>query len=283
MPQTTALAVNGTVDALPAQWESKMDLIRRSIAKDASPDELELLLYTAKSRGLDPLLRQIHGVSRWDSKLKRKTMTIQVGIDGYRLIAARTGDYAGSDEAVFIEGDPYPVKASVTVWRFARGQRVGFTASAYWSEYYPGDDHGFMWKKMPHVMLGKVAEAQALRKAFPAELSGLLTHEEMDQAGREADTVPSNPLNADTVNGEIVEESAPLELMVTSVKAPLYQQFVRGYHRALELEVPQAEELFGSIKPPIAEADLKAQILVLAGLVQKHTPAPTAPTAEPAQ
>jgi hypothetical protein len=71
----------------------------------------------------------------------------------------------------------------VTVWKILSGVRCPFTATAHWAEYYPGDAQGWAWKKMPHVMLGKCAEALALRKAFPAELSGVYTFEEMEQSG----------------------------------------------------------------------------------------------------
>ena len=70
----------------------------------------------------------------------------------------------------------------VTVYRMVSGQRVAFSASARWAEYAPQGSQGFMWQKMPFLMLGKVAEALALRKAFPLDLSGLYTQEEMAQA-----------------------------------------------------------------------------------------------------
>ena len=70
----------------------------------------------------------------------------------------------------------------MTVYKIVGGQRCGFTATARWDQYFPGEKQGFMWKKMPHLMLGKCAEALAIRKAFPAELSGLYTQEEMQQA-----------------------------------------------------------------------------------------------------
>ena len=49
------------------------------------------------------------------------------------------------------------------------GQRVSFTASARWAEYVQANKDGqpvAMWKKMPYLMLAKVAEALSLRKAF---------------------------------------------------------------------------------------------------------------------
>lgn len=160
------------------EWETKVDLIRRTVAAGATNDDLELFFHQARRAGLDPLAKQIYYVKR-----KGKGV-IQVGIDGLRLIADRTGKYAGSDDAVFsgTTGRNYPEKATVTVYKMVQGQRCPFTATARWDEYFPGDDQGFQWKKMPHAMLGKCSEALALRKAFPADMSGLYIHEEMDQA-----------------------------------------------------------------------------------------------------
>jgi hypothetical protein len=74
-----------------------------------------------------------------------------------------------------------PVKATVTVFKYLEGQRYPFTATARWTEYYPGVKVGFQWHIRPYLMLGKCAEALALRKAFPKLLSGMYAQEEMDQ------------------------------------------------------------------------------------------------------
>ena len=112
-----------------------------------------------------------------------------MGIDGYRSIADRTGLYAGSDDYVFdyINQDgsisKEPVKATATVYKLVGGIRCPFVASARMSEYKPKDvNMQFMWNKMPNLMLGKCSESLALRKAFPNELSGTYTDEEMQQA-----------------------------------------------------------------------------------------------------
>jgi phage recombination protein Bet len=138
-------------------------------------DQLEVFLCASKRYGLNPIANQIY------PQLRGNNMTITTGIDGYRLIADRTGKYAGNDDPVF-DDEAQPRKATVTVYKIVGGQRCGFTATARWDQYFPGEKQGFMWKKMPHLMLGKCAEALAIRKAFPAELSGLYTQEEMQQA-----------------------------------------------------------------------------------------------------
>jgi hypothetical protein len=98
-----------------------------------------------------------------------------------RSQAAMTGEMAGSDDAVFTETQEDGIlSATVTVYRLTQGQRFAYAATARWSEYCP--DNAAMWKRMPHTMLGKCAEALALRKAFPQQLAGLYSREEMDQS-----------------------------------------------------------------------------------------------------
>lgn len=162
----------------------EIDLIKETVAKGATDLELKLFLYQAQRTGLDPLSRQIHFVKRWNKKLQREEGSIQTGIDGYRVIADRTGKYAGNDDYEFDDPDGQPKWAKATVYKMVGGQRCAFSATARWSQYYPGEGKGFMWDKMPHVMLGKCAEALALRKAFPDDIT-LYTHEEMMQAAKE--------------------------------------------------------------------------------------------------
>jgi phage recombination protein Bet len=159
----------------------QIELVKRTVAKEATDDELALFLHTCKRTGLDPLAKQIHFVKR--NTKRGPVAAFQTAIDGYRLVADRTGKYAGNDDPAFgEEKDGHPVSATVTVYKVVNGERCPFTATARWSEYFPGEDQGFMWRKMPYLMLGKCAEGLALRKAFPAELGGVYTDEEMQQA-----------------------------------------------------------------------------------------------------
>lgn len=196
------------------EWEAKIDLIKRTVAAGATHDELELFFHQARRAGLDPLAKQIYYVKR-----KGKGV-IQVGIDGLRLIADRTGKYAGSDDAHFDGSSDrgYPMKASVTVYKMVQGQRCPFSATARWDEYYPGDDQGFQWRKMPHAMLAKCAEALALRKAFPADMSGLYIHEEMEQADQAPPAPPAR--DHDALEGRALAEVAQKAFAPKTQDAP---------------------------------------------------------------
>jgi phage recombination protein Bet len=161
--------------APPVVSTEQLELIRRTIAKDASEPELQLFLYDCSRRGIHPLDRLLHFSKRGGK------YTPIVSIDFMRQRAAATGACAGIDDATF-SGTPKAADfaASVTVWRFVQAQKCRFTATARWAEYKPDQD--WMWLRMPHLMLGKTAEALALRRAFPTELAGVYVVEELEQA-----------------------------------------------------------------------------------------------------
>lgn len=172
--------------------DSQLDLLKTQICPGATDGELALFTAICQRTGLDPFSRQIYAIQRWDNKANRYKMVIQTGIDGYRQIADRQANYAGSDEPLFNDGlteyqmrasgQKLPVTASVTVYKLIAGVRCPFTATAAWESYYPGDKQGQMWLKFPYLMLAKCAEALALRKGWAAHMQGVYVQEEMQQA-----------------------------------------------------------------------------------------------------
>ena len=160
--------------------EEQTELMKRTICQGATDQEMQLFFYDCRRRGVHPLDKLIHFTKRSGK------YTPITSIDFMRQRAQSSGVFAGEDEPVYTIVESGAVDTcKYTVYRFVMGERCKWTATARWDEYYPGDQLGFMWKKMPYVMLTKCAEALALRKAFPAELQGLYVKEEMDQAGVE--------------------------------------------------------------------------------------------------
>lgn len=175
-----------------------LDLIKTQIAKKATPEEFDLFIMMARRTRLDPLLKQLYFMKYKDNRKSNEAgcrcygectcgkavyspATYVTSIDGYRIIAHRTNDFAGIDEPEYTRPTPtsLPSHCTVKVWR--KSSSRPFSATVKFSEYTTGKQ---MWASMPETMIAKVAEAHALRKAFPQDLSGIYTTDEMDQADK---------------------------------------------------------------------------------------------------
>ncbi|MEE8666896.1 MAG: RecT family recombinase [Bifidobacterium mongoliense] len=163
--------------------------------KDAKPGDLAVFFHQVQRTGLDPFAKQIYMIER------KGKQTIQTGIDGFRLIARRAVDRTHEtfgepqtlwcgDDAVWRDvwlGSVPPSAAKVVV---QRGEGI-FVGTARFESYAGRKYDGSLapiWASKPDVMIAKCAEALALRKAFPLDLSGLLTPEELDHDGVDAKT-----------------------------------------------------------------------------------------------
>lgn len=202
-----------TVQPINDFTPEQINLIKRTICKEASDDELKLFLHVSQKAGLDPMSRQIYAIQRWDGKAQRNIMSIQTSIDGFRLIAERSGKYEGQDGPYWCGTDGVwkdvwlssqkPSAAKVGVYK--AGFKTPLFGIAVWDSYAQTYKDSKtqqivlspMWNKMGEVMLAKCAESLALRKAFPQELSGLYTGEEMSQATNLSTIdVPKDPAGA---------------------------------------------------------------------------------------
>ena len=198
---STAVTSHATVSL------DQVDLVKRTVANGATNDELQMFLAQCNRTGLDPFSKQIYFIKRGGKG------TIQVSIDGLRLIAERTGRYAGQDgpwwcdedgewRDVWLAAKP-PAAAKVVVKKVLDGGQIIETSAVARFSSYAADN---LWRKMPEVMIAKCAEALALRKAFPQETSGIYISEEMDQAD-----VPAPPE---------IRQVAPAAVTATSRRRP---------------------------------------------------------------
>jgi phage recombination protein Bet len=178
-----------------ALWTPEQtQLISTTIAPGCSGDELRLFAYACQRTGLDPFSKQIYAIKRGGR------MTVQAGIDGLRSIAERTGQLDGSEtfwcgedgqwQDVWLGSKP-PAAAKTIIHR--KGASHPFVGVARFADYNAGQG---LWTKMPAAMIAKCSEALALRKAFPADLSGVYSTDEMQQAEVETVTVTAEPAPA---------------------------------------------------------------------------------------
>lgn len=189
--------------------QEQIDLLKNTICKGSTNDEFELFLYACQRTGLDPFIRQIHAVKRWDSALGKNVMAVQTGIDGYRLIAERTGKYMPGKECTYVYDNSGGIFSCTAYVKRLGPDGVWHEIShtVFFTEYAGLKKDGSltgMWHNKKHIMISKCAEAACLRKVFPAEMSGIYTKEEMEQADNPVKAIA--PITECTISHDQVAE-----------------------------------------------------------------------------
>lgn len=231
MTETTAIAITEDDDAamMATSWarltpEQRVMLKQASGTSNMSDGQAALFHEIARSAGLSILRRQIYCLP-----LGGKSVII-IGIDGFRGIAARSGEHVGTTDPVhtYAEEDTaqrFPMTSTITVRR-NRGGVVGeYTATARFREYakFSNGKPTGNWASMPHTMLDKCAEALALRKAFTETLGGVYERAEVDAraaaraqqvrpaSAKELLAAPAEPTTDDAIDVDGYEDHDPTD------------------------------------------------------------------------
>lgn len=243
----------------------QIEVMRRTVAKDLNGDEFGFFLEVCRGRGLNPFNREIYRLKRGPNA----PVQIQVSIDGLRLIAERSGQYRGQLGPYFcgtdgkwreewLESAP-PVAAKVGVLREGFDQPIW--AVARYAAYVGRTKDGKVteiWSKMPDLMCAKCAESLALRKAFPSEMGGLYTHEEMDQASDKS-APPAAVVEARPHNPNSERLNAMYERGLAAGNWSTRSQFLDVMSRVLEQPITRANlhEVNSSMIDLVEEAMLE--------------------------
>lgn len=181
------------------------EILRATVFKDANDSQLRLYARNCRSRGLDPFAKEIYAWAGKDGAVE-----IVVGIDGLRNLAENSGEYRGQHGPWFCGADGQwtdvwlqagaPLAAKVTILREGREP---MTSVALLSEFKKSNSPN--WNSMPTTMLAKCAEANAIRRQFPRQTTGLYISEEMTQPTDRRPRTPAPRVDVDEDTGEIID------------------------------------------------------------------------------
>lgn len=262
------------------QWDPGFQkLVKTTVLKpknrEATDAELALLAEHAVRTGLDPMSRQIYGIYRKQNGQER--MTLQVGIDGLRAIAERTGKYLGQSGPFWFDGTDWtdvwlskdlPKAAKVVVRKVVGGHISETPAVAHYDEYVPlfnGKPLG-LWEDKPALMLAKCAEALALRKAFPQDMSGLYTDDEMGRADVQEpapiaelrEIVSAEHAIAES-HSDVIVDTAPvygdhglLKFMASAIRAKKKTALSAAQMEAWKTEAEASEDGYETVRSALA-------------------------------
>lgn len=207
------------------------DQICKPRCRAASDAELAYFIGVCMRTQLDPFARQIYAIFRSPRRGEPEQLTVQTSIDGFRLIALRTREWEGAGDPEWCDdtggwtdvwtkdGDPHAARVRV----LRKGMREPVAGVAYWRLFH--DTRSFLWQDGGPHMLAKCAEALALRRAFPQELSGLYTEDEMAQADVVDGTAVVLPTNAEPA---AIPEALPADMLAALTRAAEFAGWHQG-------------------------------------------------------
>lgn len=270
--------------------DDQKEIIRRTFGVGAPPEEIAKFIATVERTGLDPFARQLYFSSRYDKEKGKNVWLTQVSIDGLRVVAERTGAYEGQtgpfwcgQDGVWREmwPDPSNPPFAAKVGVFRAGFKEPIYGVARWKSYHQtkaGGGVSFMWSKMDDLMLGKCAEALALRRAFPQQLSGLYAEEEMSQADMEpVPTASEQPPVARQVAApvqQVAQAPARVVAQPTSKEQPVVATVDESKPANAPPHDPQTGEVLVTVAPDAPELPQLKELLVK-GLGHNSTTAMT--------
>lgn len=197
------------------QWKVLVD---SKFPSAKTVDGVMLAITYAESRKMDIMKGVVHVVPMYNAALGYEVETVWPGIAEVRTTASRGNGWAGCDAVVFgqtmsegfsdtrkfeargnraastvTEECPafdWPLWAQMTVYRMVDGERCAFVGPKVLFKETMAQVRGLnvpnaTWRRRPFGQLEKCAEAAALRRAFPEELGGEYTADEME--GRDID------------------------------------------------------------------------------------------------
>jgi phage recombination protein Bet len=229
-----------------------VEVLKGNVCKGATDAELATFLEVCKAKRLDPFSKQIHAVKRW-TKDHGEVWSYQIGIDGFRAIADRTGERDGEEgpywcgddgkwHDLWLDKKP-PRAARMLVFR--KGVSRPYKGLAQWDFYCQckkGGAPNLMWEKGGPHMLAKCAEALALRKAFPEDLSGVALPEEMGQAENDyPNTIDAEFTSTEVLEPEVIDESPIDDLLDDMSKAATMAELDALIPRCRNLEGEERE------------------------------------------
>lgn len=182
--------------------QDQMNIIKKTVAKDLNMDEFVVFIYRARAYFLDPLKGEISvRIHNKDNPAKRQ-MVVIVQRDGYLTVAHRSGMFGGMQSGTRKEQDPETKKWLMFGWAKVWSKAYPDTPveiEVDFAEYCPADtSRSPLWKSKPKTMIQKVAESQALRRAF--NISGVYETAEVDTWDEQKKiAAPANETDGDPI------------------------------------------------------------------------------------